>query len=309
MQEYHRLDAGLIAERIRRIANQLPSGIPASWTPAHVLDLRSTALRAFAAQPTLPSQPRSFRLRLHDHESLALVLLAETEPLMRKVVYKTDEAARANNELTAKQMLLAAAGLAGYYSGFAAGTSTRERDTVHLLPVVIEEVEVAKGFDPFGYRTFMLVHELVHRAQLGMAPWLRGAVLSLSGASEARSERRDGGVSLTALQAVLEGHAVAMTSRMLLRVGIDDTPFRRTLLETEGEIAGAALRDKAAQYKLGYEFVRGVEDLRGEEAISKLWTTEAALPTQAELANPASWVSRVDKSAHRQRPSQGLLGT
>ncbi len=50
---------------------------------------------------------------------------------------------------------------------------------------------------------------------------------------------------------------------------------------------------KLEQYRRGERFVSGVAAAGGREAINALWSGPEALPTEAELADPAAWVRRV----------------
>ena len=50
---------------------------------------------------------------------------------------------------------------------------------------------------------------------------------------------------------------------------------------------------KARQYAEGSAFVKGVVDRAGMPAFNRIWTSPNTLPTKAEIANPASWMSRV----------------
>jgi len=50
---------------------------------------------------------------------------------------------------------------------------------------------------------------------------------------------------------------------------------------------------KLEQYRRGERFVSGVWSAGGQPAIAALWSGPWALPTEAELADPAAWVRRV----------------
>ena len=50
---------------------------------------------------------------------------------------------------------------------------------------------------------------------------------------------------------------------------------------------------KARQYAEGSAFVKAVVDKAGMAAFNRIWTSPNTLPTKAEIANPASWMSRV----------------
>src|SRR5262245_3680900 len=54
---------------------------------------------------------------------------------------------------------------------------------------------------------------------------------------------------------------------------------------------------KMEQYRRGERFVAGVHAVGGDAAIAHLWDGPAALPTDAEMADPAAWVRRVVPAA------------
>jgi coenzyme F420 biosynthesis associated uncharacterized protein len=53
------------------------------------------------------------------------------------------------------------------------------------------------------------------------------------------------------------------------------------------------LEAKTRQYVDGAAFVRGVVDKVGVEGFNAIWTSEATLPSRAEIAEPSAWVARV----------------
>ena len=66
-------------------------------------------------------------------------------------------------------------------------------------------------------------------------------------------------------------------------VGVLDRLLRRLL----------GLDAKMAQYRDGARFVRGVVDKVGMADFNAVWEDPAHLPTKAEIADPAAWVTRV----------------
>lgn len=56
---------------------------------------------------------------------------------------------------------------------------------------------------------------------------------------------------------------------------------------------------KMEQYRRGERFVAGVHAAGGDAAIAHIWDGPAALPTDAEMADPAAWVRRVVPEALR----------
>jgi coenzyme F420 biosynthesis associated uncharacterized protein len=125
----------------------------------------------------------------------------------------------------------------------------------------------------------------------------RGSLLDVLGTPEQRAIMDE----LTGVMSLLEGHAdvvmdgvgpsviptvVAIRKKFTRRrqgVGVLDKLLRRAL----------GLDAKMAQYRDGARFVRGVVDKVGMADFNVVWQDPAHLPTKAEIADPAAWVTRV----------------
>jgi coenzyme F420 biosynthesis associated uncharacterized protein len=125
----------------------------------------------------------------------------------------------------------------------------------------------------------------------------RGSLLEVLGTPEQRAIMDQ----LTGVMSLLEGHAdvvmdgvgpsviptVAEIRKKFTRrrqgVGVLDKVIRRAL----------GLDAKMAQYRDGARFVRGVVDKVGMADFNVVWQDPAHLPTKAEIADPAAWVTRV----------------
>ena len=127
--------------------------------------------------------------------------------------------------------------------------------------------------------------------------WARGSLLEVLGTPEQRAIMDE----LTGVMSLLEGHAdVVMDgvgpgvipsvkeirkkfTQRRQGVGVLDKLLRRAL----------GLDAKMAQYRDGARFVRGVVDKVGMADFNVVWQDPAHLPTKAEIADPAAWVTRV----------------
>ncbi len=125
----------------------------------------------------------------------------------------------------------------------------------------------------------------------------KGSLLDVLGTPE-QKEIMD---HLTGVMSLLEGHAdvvmdgvgptvipsVAEIRKKFNRrrkgQGVLDKFLRRAL----------GLDAKMAQYRDGAKFVRGVVDKVGMADFNVVWQDPTHLPTKAEIADPAAWVSRV----------------
>ena len=65
---------------------------------------------------------------------------------------------------------------------------------------------------------------------------------------------------------------------------------RRGLDRIMARLTGLDL--KLEQYRRGERFVSGIVAIAGEAALERLWSGPEALPTEAELDDPAAWVRR-----------------
>jgi coenzyme F420 biosynthesis associated uncharacterized protein len=105
---------------------------------------------------------------------------------------------------------------------------------------------------------------------------------------------------LQATMAVVEGHA----EHVMDAVGADVLPHQarlRDALERRRETRSPLMRVlekllglelKMRQYRDGKRFCDAVVDAGGLVALNRVWSSPAALPTLAELADPAGWVRR-----------------
>ena len=184
---------------------------------------------------------------------------------------------------------------------------------------------------------WVAVHELTHALQFRAAPWLTDhlraesrALLGAGGVGDelssvlsaltraARSgrlrepdfslmdallddEARDRVDRVTALMAVLEGHA-DVTMDLVGRAVIGTTATLRARLERRrrapGRVEGLVRRlmgldAKLAQYRDGAVFVRAVRKQAGWRALDPAFASIDTMPTPAEIADPAAWVRRV----------------
>jgi coenzyme F420 biosynthesis associated uncharacterized protein len=106
---------------------------------------------------------------------------------------------------------------------------------------------------------------------------------------------------LTAVMTLLEGHG----EYVMNGVGPEVIPTVEEISRKFGERrrgqnpADRVVRKlfgldmKARQYAEGAAFVKAVVDRVGMTAFNKVWTSPNTLPTKAEIADPAAWMSRV----------------
>lgn len=106
---------------------------------------------------------------------------------------------------------------------------------------------------------------------------------------------------LIAFMSLLEGHA----EQVMDAIGPEVVPTVDTIRQRfderrgHGSIVDRIIKSvmgmdvKLAQYRDGGRFVRTVVDAVGVEGFSAVWESPDALPTRAEIADPAAWMSRV----------------
>ncbi len=117
------------------------------------------------------------------------------------------------------------------------------------------------------------------------------------------AEQKDRLAGLTAVMALLEGHADVMMDAVGRRVVPSVRQIRRAF-ERRRDGEGAPGLDvvlrrllgmdaKLAQYRDGAAFVRAVESLVGRDGLNAVWAAPDALPTAREIADAPAWVRRV----------------
>ncbi len=201
-----------------------------------------------------------------------------------------------------------------------------------LVAPNVVHVERELGALPQDFRLWVCLHEETHRVQFTAVPWMRDHLfgemqriaetiepqrLLDDGLKRVSEAIKGGGGSLidvigtpeqkeivdrvTGVMSLLEGHAdvvmdgvgptvipsVAEIRRSFDRrrqgVGTLDRILRKVL----------GLDAKMAQYRNGAAFVRGVVGKVGMHEFNAVWDRPENLPSKAEIADPAAWVSRV----------------
>ncbi|MGZ4498419.1 MAG: zinc-dependent metalloprotease [Nocardioides sp.] len=187
--------------------------------------------------------------------------------------------------------------------------------------------------DPTDFRLWVCLHEETHRVQFTAVPWMRDHLFAqmqaLADTMEPSSFLDDGlkrvvealkggsGQSLaevlgtpeqreildrvTGVMSLLEGHAdvvmdgvgpAVIPSVATIRRSFDQ---RRKGVGTLDRILRRllGLDAKMAQYRDGAAFVRAVVDKVGMADFNAVWERPENLPSKAEIADPAAWMSRV----------------
>jgi coenzyme F420 biosynthesis associated uncharacterized protein len=202
-----------------------------------------------------------------------------------------------------------------------------------LVAPNVVHVERELEVDPTDFRLWVCLHEETHRVQFTAVPWMRDHLFSeftaladtvepqrlLDDGLKRLSEVFKGGSSaslldlmgspeqkeivdrVTGVMSLLEGHAdvvmdgvgpsviptvSAIRGRFDERrkgVGTLDRLLRRLL----------GLEAKMAQYRDGAAFVRAVVEKVGMDDFNAVWAGPDNLPSKAEIADPAAWISRV----------------
>ncbi|MGZ4447873.1 MAG: zinc-dependent metalloprotease [Nocardioides sp.] len=202
-----------------------------------------------------------------------------------------------------------------------------------LVAPNIVHVERELDADPTDFRLWVCLHEETHRVQFTAVPWMRDHLFAqmqaLADTMEPSSFLDDGlkrvvealkggsGQSLaevlgtpeqreildrvTGVMSLLEGHAdvvmdgvgpAVIPSVATIRRSFDQ---RRKGVGTLDRILRRllGLDAKMAQYRDGAAFVRAVVDKVGMADFNAVWERPENLPSKAEIADPAAWMSRV----------------
>lgn len=213
-----------------------------------------------------------------------------------------------------------------------AGTPSSVAGRLLLVAPNIVHVERELRADPSDFRLWVCLHEETHRVQFTAVPWMRDHLFSQiqaladtvdpgglldDGLKRISQAIRGGNGSVmdllstpeqkeimdrvTGVMSLLEGHAdvvmddvgpqviptVAEIRKAFNRrrqgVGVLDRLLRKAL----------GLDMKMAQYRDGAKFVRTVVDKVGMADFNAVWERPDNLPSKAEIADPAAWVTRV----------------
>lgn len=195
------------------------------------------------------------------------------------------------------------------------------------------EAERRYVLTPADFRLWVAIHEVTHRVQFSVAPWLRTFLGSMvdeylgtvsldshqlmdqlkRAAEEAKTGGGPGGVlrlltpeqraifdRTQAMMALLEGHA----SYVMNQVGTEHIPTLPRLkraLQARRQVRGVEQRlqraigfdQKVAQYDSGERFVREVVDRIGMSGFNLVWERREHLPQPGEIGDPAAWIARV----------------
>lgn len=110
---------------------------------------------------------------------------------------------------------------------------------------------------------------------------------------------------LTAVMSLLEGHADVVMDEVGPEVVPTVAVIRQRFQERRRSPSGtdALLRKllgmeaKMRQYRDGAVFVRSVVDAVGWSGLDRVWSAPTAMPTPAEISDPARWVTRLHPAA------------
>ena len=106
---------------------------------------------------------------------------------------------------------------------------------------------------------------------------------------------------ITAVMSLLEGHADVVMDDVGPAIIPTVAHIREKFTQRRAGLNQAdrllrrllGLEAKMRQYADGAVFVRAVVDKVGIDGFNAVWTSPETLPSAAEMANPAAWVSRV----------------
>lgn len=219
------------------------------------------------------------------------------------------------------------AGLAlGALSGRVLGQFLPLADDSRLVLVApnVVDARAQLGVDPDDFALWVCLHEQTHRLQFAAAPWLRSHLIEclrafldadatrpwlragteLGARSLMGTASREAFDEISAVMAVLEGYADVMMDRVgpavvpsvaVIRRAFDGRRSPGGWRATAQKASG--LEQKLAQYRDGAAFCSAVIERAGVAGLNRVWNAPEALPTPAEIADPAAWVARVCPSA------------
>jgi len=201
-----------------------------------------------------------------------------------------------------------------------------------LVAPNIVHVERELKADPSDFRLWVCLHEETHRVQFTAVPWMRDHLYSeisaiadtvdpggllddgLKRISQAvrggngslidilsTPEQREIMDRVTGMMSLLEGHADVVMDDVGPQVIPSVASIRRSFNQRRKGVGvldrllrkALGLDMKMAQYRDGAKFVRSVVDKVGMADFNAVWEGPESLPSKAEIADPAAWVTRV----------------
>jgi len=201
-----------------------------------------------------------------------------------------------------------------------------------LVAPNIVHVERELNALPQDFRLWVCLHEETHRVQFTAVPWMRDHLfgemqriaetiepqrLLDDGFKRVTEALKGGGGSLidaigtpeqkeivdrvTGVMSLLEGHADVVMDGVGPTVIPSVSEIRRSFDQRRKGVGALdrilrrllGLDAKMAQYRNGAAFVRGVVGKVGMHEFNAVWDRPENLPSKAEIADPAAWVSRV----------------
>jgi len=201
-----------------------------------------------------------------------------------------------------------------------------------LVAPNIVHVERELKADPSDFRLWVCLHEETHRVQFTAVPWMRDHLFSEisaiadtvdpgglldDGLKRISQAVRGGNTSVmellstpeqkeimdrvTGMMSLLEGHADVVMDGVGPQVIPTVAAIRKSFNQRRKGVGvldrllrkALGLDMKMAQYRDGAKFVRGVVDKVGMADFNAVWEGPENLPSKAEIADPAAWVTRV----------------
>jgi putative hydrolase len=153
------------------------------------------------------------------------------------------------------------------------------------------------GLDPDPKRFLDALKRAVDEVRAGRNPLDEGGLVALLASPEQHEVLQ----KVQGLMSLLEGHGDVTMDR----AGADRIPsaerFARVLRERRAKASPPAaflqklvgLEAKMRQYEQGERFIQAVEAEGGPALLDEAWRGPEALPSAAEIRDPAAWISRI----------------
>lgn len=150
--------------------------------------------------------------------------------------------------------------------------------------------------DPDPKAVLRTMRRAVEDLAAGRNPLDDGGIVALFASQEQRAVL----ARIQALMSLLEGHGNYVMAELGRRHVAGEERMAQAL-RARRQAGGLAaqvtkllgLESKLRQYEVGERFVRAVVDEAGPRALDPVWRSPQALPTLAELDQPAEWIARV----------------
>lgn len=303
------LDIGIGAPRVGRLRSPLERRCDA------ILDSMATTFAGLTGE-----RPSGLREDLHIATRATLVDVISSIGTQGMAAHQAKNGAPTPGAAMSWLQRKASEGMARMMAARVLGIYVPASQSVSRRGLYVIEDNVAAiagqtGIEPGALLEHVVTHEAVHQWQDRNRPWVAGHLQTLQAKAMQHTGIADlvharGDLTkvnpvmeqLNAVMGLMEGHAEFMADAILSANGRNrgvgallnsrrEGPPKNPLMAMVLDVTG--LSGKLRQYGEGYRFCQQVTDFGGIALLQHAWDGPSTLPSAAEIADPALWLTRM----------------